>query len=133
MLDYLAKPRNDRAVKSSCSQGRISLIEATTNLYNSVAVSIQPLKAQWMTYYSQRNIDVTHTIYTNQRLNIRTGDYLYYAPIGTSITRYFAVQGYRDALELSEVVDRNRGIHRRSLTRSGGLPGGRLGRSCGKA
>jgi hypothetical protein len=70
-------------------------------VYSSLPCFVQPVSASWQILYSQRKIEVTHSVYFNQALTIKTGDQLAFG------TRTFLVKGVRNLLErgLVTVVD----------------------------
>jgi hypothetical protein len=68
-----------------------------TPVYTNLPCSIQPVKADWLILFQQRNIDITHIIFINTG-TIQVGDEL------VSGTRRFFVKGVRDLITLGKVI-----------------------------
>jgi hypothetical protein len=69
-----------------------------TTVYSSLPCSVQPVTATWQVLYSQRHIDVTHSVFFNSNPTIQAGDQIVFG----SLT--LMVQGIRDLISLQRVL-----------------------------
>ncbi len=69
-----------------------------TAVYTGLPCSVQPVTASWMIQYSQRKIDVSHSLYFNSNPTILIADQIAFG------SKTFLVQGIRDLISLSKVL-----------------------------
>ena len=82
-----------RPTASKDASGGITSTESA--VYTDLPANVQPVSASVSLLYQQRQLTVTHSVYTNQAISARNGDRVYFG------TRTFIVTGFRDGLTLS--------------------------------
>lgn len=84
-----------RPTASKDASGGITSTE--TAVYTDLPANVQPVSASVSLLYQQRQLTVTHSVYTNQVISARNGDRVYFG------TRTFIVTGFRDLIESDRV------------------------------
>lgn len=67
-------------------------------VYANLPCSVQPITASWLVQYSQRHIDVSHSVYFNSTPTIQIADQIAFG------SKTFLVQGVRDLISLQRVL-----------------------------
>lgn len=72
-------------------------VKTLTTIYEDIPAFVQPVSGNAVVYYQQRDIEVTHEIYTNQSLTIQVGDRVVYGQ------RTFVIKDFRNLCEMDRV------------------------------
>lgn len=73
-------------------------IDFLADVYSDLPCCVQPASGTDLVFYNQRNIQVTHTIFTDRAVSVRNGDTITYNG------RTFILKGVRNLIELDRVT-----------------------------